>query len=303
MAQVTAIEQSVPYQVARKNGDPRRLSVQLRIKRGTSERLAKVTSISNQDITMDEYRTWWNLTTKMMGEVETYYQTEFERKAEDILEARRYVWTDTAVSQKLARKVDAHGNRMSLEFECQKDQRCRAMVQTTLSQLDISGIRETEAQVLESTYKEALVQLHIQEKKAVEVQDDWFKMRPNLYSLKMINEKNLKKQYADDKHALEYTLENEASGQGGLNPFQRRACRPVCAWDTTLTAVELGKAEGEPSASSTSQAAPAAAAAPAAPAGLNGTVSRGDAGGEAGVSSSDQPTARMDSILQAHRRA
>lgn len=117
------------------------------------------------------------------------------------------------------------------------------MVQTTLSQMDISSLGHTDRQAgtLEISYKHALEQLHEQEKKAVETQDEWFKMRANLYSLKMINEKNLKKQYADDKHALEYTLENEASGQGGLNPFQRRACRPVVAWDTTLTSIETDK--------------------------------------------------------------
>jgi hypothetical protein len=236
--------------------------------------------------------------------VEAYYLDEFRQKAEDIRTAINFEWTDEKVSQKLARKTtDADGRRHSLEFSAQKESRFRAAVQTTLSQMDISSVGDSEAVALENNYKQALEQLHEQEKKAVETQEEWFKMRPNLYSLKMINEKNLKKQYADDKHALEYTLENEASGQGGLNPFQRRACRPIMAWDTTLTAVELGKAEGEPSASSTSQAAPAATAAPAAPAGLNGTVSRGDAGGEAGVSSSEQPTARMDSILQAHRRA
>jgi hypothetical protein len=232
---------------------------------------------------------------------------EFRQKAEDIRTALNYTWTDDRVTQKLASKtIDADGRRHSLEFSAQKESRFRAAVQTTLSQMDISSVGDSEAVALENNYKQALEQLHEQERNAVETQEEWFKMRPNLYSLKMINEKNLNKQYADDKHALEYTLANEASGQGGLNPFQRRACMPVCAWDTALTAVELN-AEVKPPATSVSQSAAAASAAPAstavASASLHSTVVPGDVGGEAVAPSSEQPAARMASMLQAHRRA
>lgn len=308
MAQVTEIEPSPEsYTVVRKNHDIRTLAVQLRCQRGTSHIIIKVTSISNEEISEQEFMQWRRLTLRLNGDVEAYYMDEFRQKAEDIRTALNFTWTDDRVTQKLARKtIDADGRRHSLEFSAQKESRFRAAVQTTLSQMDISSVGDSEAVALENSYKQALEQLHEQERKAVETQEEWFKMRPNLYSLKMINEKNLSKQYADDKHALEYTLANEASGQGGLNPFQRRACMPVCAWDTALTAVELN-AEVSPPAPSVSQSAPAASAAPAAaavaPASLHGTGVRGGVCGEAVAPGSEQPSARMASMLQAHRRA
>jgi hypothetical protein len=312
MAQVVEIVPAAqPYEVSRKNGDQRHLDVQLRCSRGKTDKLVKISAISDTEISDSEFQSWKQLTFDYGGEqqMREHYSTVFRRKQEDIIATQSFHWDESAVGARLARKIS---QGVELEFDAQKESRFRAMVQTTLSQMDISGIRENEdASGKEATYKEALDRLHKQEQKAAEAQNDWFKMRPDLYSLKMINEKNLAKQYADDKHALEYTLENEASGQGGLNPFQRRACRPVCAWDTALTGVEKDKAEGsEPSASSSSQAAPAVPAAPVAtavPAGVNGTA-REDAGGEAAAASRSsagpqQPTARMDSILQAHRRA
>jgi len=302
MAQVTAIEPAPePYTVVRRNLDSRALSVQLRCQRGSSDMLTKVTSVSNEEISAQEFMQWKRLTLRLCGDVEAYYMDEFKHKAEDIRTALDFTWTDDRITQRLARKtIDADGRRRSLEFSAQKESRFRSAVQTTLSQMDISSVGDNEAVALESDYKQALEQLHEAEKKAVQSQSEWFRMRPNLYSLKMINEKNLTKQYADDKHALEYTLENEASGQGDLNPFQRRACMPVCAWDTALTAVELD-AEARPPAPSVSQAAPAAVGVAAAS--THGTVGRGDVGGEAVGPCSEQPLARMASMLQAHRRA
>lgn len=57
------------------------------------------------------------------------------------------------------------------------------------------------------------------------------------YSLRDVNKKNQERQVARDKFALNYTYRHEASGFADLNPFERRACRPITAWDTNLTSV------------------------------------------------------------------
>merc|ERR1712203_413193 len=107
-----------------------------------------------------------------------------------------------------------------------------------MSQMDISGIRDSEASELEERYKESLDSLRNQEAKSTELQQEWFDKRANLFSLKMINKKNYERQVRDDRHALDFTLATETSGKEGVNPFQRRACRPESAWDTQLTATD-----------------------------------------------------------------
>merc|ERR1719281_614609 len=93
--------------------------------------------------------------------------------------------------------------------------------------------------------------------KSARAQEEWFEKRPNLYSLKEINEKNRVRQMARDKHALNYTYameeeDKEAQARGKVvmgNPFERRPCRPMMAWDTKLTkteGIESGLAEENP---------------------------------------------------------
>merc|ERR1712187_502926 len=143
---------------------------------------------------------------------------QMKQKAVDIKAAKNFTFDDSAVARLLKKKPET-------EFDAQKESRYRFLVQCVLSQMDISGIRDNDAEELEDRYKQALDKLHIQEAKSTQVQSDWFKNRPSLYSLKEINKKNLARQEADDRHALMYTLATETSGKEGLNPFQRRACR------------------------------------------------------------------------------
>jgi len=48
------------------------------------------------------------------------------------------------------------------------------------------------------------------EAESTKLQEEWFEKRPNLYSLKEINRKNVAKQMKNDKHALNYTYKSEA---------------------------------------------------------------------------------------------
>merc|ERR1712050_75643 len=99
------------------------------------------------------------------------------------------------------------------------------------------------------------------------------------------------------RHALEYALESEAIENKALeagavvtrNPFMRRPCRPLCAWDTVLTA-------DVPGLKSSAKEKPAETVAPA-----KETVAEAKAPvtAQARVESSS----RVERVLQAHKRA
>lgn len=174
----------------------------------------------------------------------------------------------------------------------------RFLVQCALSQMDISGIRDYESEELEARYQDALKALHRQEEKSTKTQEEWFEKRPSLFSLKMINQKNLQRQIRDDRHALRYALETEASGSAGLNPFERRPCRPLRAWDTKLTEVaglkSAKSAETPKSIGDTAQAQQQSD--------LNG-ASAGDLHSAELAQAPGQRLSRVDRVMQAHRQA
>merc|ERR1712190_566576 len=178
-----------------------------------------------------------------------------QQKAIDLVAARKFVFGEASISKVLRKKPP-------VEISAQKQTKMQFLVQCALSQMDISGIRDIEAEELEAKYQEALKGLHDAERESAEMQEDWFDKRPNLFALKMINERNLARQVRDDRHALEYALETEQSESGEKNPFQRRPCRPECAWDTQLTGDVGGGPQGDSKASSAKSKPAGDAAAP-----------------------------------------
>lgn len=227
IAQIKSVEPSPPYSVSRQRGDSRMVAVQLVCKRGTSLRRAKVSCVSNQDATEPEIDAWEQAWAATHANYNIFLDC-MRQKAREIDQARKFTFDEGTVARILEKKG-------TVEFNAQRESRMRFLVQAALSQMDISDIRNTEADELEAKYNSAVEGLQEMLGKSVEMQARWFSSRPDLFSIKEINRKNLEKQMKDDRHALEFTLTSEASGQTTLNPFERRACRPVCAWDTTLT--------------------------------------------------------------------
>jgi len=289
LAEVVNIEPSPPYTVVMSDGQRITLKLRLRCKRGPSHRLVKVSSVSNRELTASEHQQWAKLMDRTGVDAKTFTDRMLQ-KAGEIVKVRSFKFDDSIVSKMLAKK----GN---LEFDAQKESRMRFLVQCAMSQMDISGIRDSEARELEQRYKDSLDQLRMQEAKSTEVQAQWFDKRANLFSLKMINKKNYERQVRDDRHALDYTLANESAGTEGLNPFQRRACRPLVAWDTDLTAVD-----GLPTNvkdKDEDKAPDKAAEAKAAPPEQTPDKARSPEGGDTPISEKQ----RMERIVRAHSGA
>lgn len=290
LAEIAGIEPSPPYTVPLKGDrgvDARTVAVHLKCKRGSSTRLIKISSVSNRDATEAEFEQWRKLTHRT-GIDEGYYIEQMKQKALDIRASHKFAFDDTTVSKQLQKKPP-------IEFDAQKESRMRFLVQCALSQMDISGIRDYESEELEARYQDALKALHRQEEKSTKTQEEWFEKRPSLFSLKMINQKNVQRQIRDDRHALKYALETEASGSAGLNPFERRPCRPLRAWDTKLTEVAGLKsakpAEAPKSIGDTAQAQQQSD--------LNGA----SAGDLHIAQAPGQRLSRVDRVMQAHRQA
>jgi len=288
LAEVVGIEPApAPYRVTNSIGEHSTVKVQLRCKRGSSKKPFKISHVSNKDVTESEFEQWKKLTNRTGVEAEHFLE-QMKKKAQDIHNARRFTFDEAAVARQLARKP-------KLEFLPQKESKMTSLLQCALSQMDISGIRENDIRELDARYKKALTHLQTLEAESTKLQEEWFEARPNLYSLKEINRKNVAKQMKNDKHALEYTYAMETGGSAPLNPFQRRPCRPICAWDTQLTKND----EEEP----TMEKAPPAKddkAGSAAP--LNGAAAHKD-----NIEKLDrapgEPHSRVDGVLKAHRRA
>jgi len=271
--------------------DARTLVFQLRCKRGSSSRLVKISSVSNGEGTESEFEQWRRLSLRA-GIDEGYYLEQMKQKAYDIQAARRFHFDEGTVSRQLQRKTP-------VKIDAQDESKMRFLVQCALSQMDISGIRDYEAGELDHRYHEALKSLHEQEKKSLRAQEEWFDKRPNLFSLKVINQKNLDRQLRDDRHALKYALEAEG-GAASLNPFERRPCRPQRAWDTQLTEVDvLPKATQQPDAEPLAiQDSVKANKAPAA----SGAAQNGMAAA-AEEPEDSRGMSRVDRVMQAHRQA
>jgi hypothetical protein len=268
--------------------------------RGKSERSFKVTQISNQAFDEDEFDQWRKFldrsykgsTAAMKGVID-----ELEFQVDRIEAVRAYRLTHDEIEAILHRK-------QTLEFQPQQESRMRAMMQCTLSQMDVTAIRDRDAKEQADDYNKTVAELVKATTQTAEQQDAWFQKRSNLYSLKEINRKNFLRQQNRDRHALDEVVRSEAMGKTDLNPFERRACRPVCAWDTKLTFIEgQDQAMDEAPASASSQE-PAAGAAEAQP---NGTapVSSNHEETSSGVergAMAKPPLSRLNSVLMAHRR-
>mmetsp|Transcript_152150 Transcript_152150/g.283487 ORF Transcript_152150/g.283487 Transcript_152150/m.283487 type:complete len:533 (-) Transcript_152150:310-1908(-) len=187
------------YQVLHPKGHQCSLDVVLRCRRATTEKEFKITYVSNQDFSKNEFQNWRQVTYQKTGiELETHI-ARWAPKVSSIIEARSFTWTEAKVNDLLKRKKST--NRMK----------------ELTGEIGSKGIlRRIDMRIEEECHKQKA------------------KLK---YSLREINKKNVDRQTARDKFALNYTYANEASGQGGLNPFERRACRPITAWDTKISKV------------------------------------------------------------------
>mmetsp|Transcript_45266 Transcript_45266/g.81858 ORF Transcript_45266/g.81858 Transcript_45266/m.81858 type:complete len:525 (-) Transcript_45266:68-1642(-) len=290
LAEITGVEPSPAYELVRQNKETRTLRLQLKCRRDSSERLLKVSAVSNQPATENEMRQWVKLMHRSGKDTDLLVET-VQLRAQAVVQSKHIKYDEATVGRILAGKP-------SLEFNAQKESRMRFLVQAVVSQMDISGIRESEVEDLEVKFKESVGGLHKMEHKALQMQEAWFKARPNLFSIREINRNNEKRQILDDRHALEISLEEELNAAGKtLNPYQRRDCRPVSAWDTSLTP-NLGK----PLDQGQEAAAEAAAAAAVALKATSVAAAKGAAAAESSAAPKPGDRSRVDGFLQAHRR-
>lgn len=283
LAEVISLDPSPKYEVLTSSGQKRILSHRLKCRRGSSERDVNISSVSNGEITKSEHEQWRRLIAKT-GVDATMYTEGMLRKAGDLQRAVNFRFDEAVVSEMLKRRGD-------VEFNNQKEARMRFLVQCSVSQMHSTSIRECEINELEKRYKESVSNQHKQEEKSTQLQQQWFDKRPNLFSLKMINKKNVERQVRDDRHALDFTLELEKEEALNVNaksnPFQRRACRPAVAWDISLTHEAAG---APPLLVPREEVAAPAASVNAAPV-------------EAPVDTSTNDVLRLQRILRAHSGA
>lgn len=232
LAEVVGLEPSAPYNCRHPEHpkEVKRLVVQLRCKRGVSEKFIKASAISSATIEESHIQQW----SKVMARCKIDPELVLDRlkdRAEQISRNKNIDYTEDTVKEILAQKK-------KIEFDAQKQSRMACNVQIGLTQMDISSIKEFEMAQLAKDHKAAEEQLHKMEKKEYEAQEHWFETRRDLYGVKEINRMNVERQKRDDAHALKYALEHEEEEETKINPFERRACRPVSAWDTRLTFVE-----------------------------------------------------------------
>jgi len=242
---------------------------------------------SAKDVTDQEFEQWQKLTARTSGMEMEFFLEQMQQKAIDIQAARKFHFDDSAIAKVLKKKPP-------LDFNAQKQSKMQFLVQCALSQMDISGIRDIEAEELEAKYQEALKGLHEAERESAQIQENWFDKRPNLFALKMINERNLARQVRDDRHALEHALETEQNFSGERNPFERRPCRPENAWDTKLT---IGAGDGKAKVSAAKSKPAEDAAAPVQ------TTSRVNGSEAQEQQVTLDASTRLSRIMQAHKRA
>lgn len=232
LAEVVGLEPSAPYNCRHPEHpkEVKRLVVQLRCKRGVSEKFIKASAISSATIEESHIQQWSKVMVRCKIDPELVLD-RLKDRAEQISRNKNIDYTEDTVKEILAQKK-------KIEFDAQKQSRMACNVQIGLTQMDISSIKEFEMAQLAKDHKAAEEQLHKMEKKEYEAQEHWFETRRDLYGVKEINRMNVERQKRDDAHALKYALEHEEEEETKINPFERRACRPVSAWDTRLTFVE-----------------------------------------------------------------
>lgn len=280
LAEVMTLEPSDPYPVPSSSGTESLVRFQLRCKRSTSQRLFKLSHISCQDLQESEVEQWKKLTTKT-GVDPARFIEQLKRKEFDIAAARNFVFTEDAVNHLVKTKP-------SLEFPAQQESRLASTLQCAVTQMEVAGMKDNETTELEKRYNEALGNLNGLVARSVRLQDEWFDKRPTLYNLKEINKENLRRQFVREQRALAYVKNQESGTNASLNPFERRPCRPVVAWDTKLT---LG-VEGLEQVDSMigSRATPVVSTAVSTPAPTEEKISK-------------NPASRVKSLMQAHRKA
>jgi len=235
MAEVVCAEPSAAYHV--QNLDfPKEVKVlkyQLRCKRGTAEKLIKASAVSNGMIEEKHLKQWKSLINRCKIDPELILDNMKER-AQQICRSKTIKYDEAMVARLLSQKKP-------IEFDAQRQSRMAAQVQIGLTQMDISSIREFEVLKLGKEHEIAKQQLHQMQRKEYEKHEEWFQHARGLFSAKEVNRMNHDRQVRDDRHALQYALDNERredAETGRLNPFERRACRPVSAWDTRLSQSE-----------------------------------------------------------------
>jgi len=232
LAEVVGAEPSTVYPCRHPEHpkEVKRLMFQLRCKRGVNEKFIKASSISSSQIEEKHLTQWSKVMHRCRIDPEIFLDTLTER-SEQITRMKHIIYTDKTVDQILARKP-------KIEFDAQKQSKMAAQVQIGLTQMDISSIKDNPMAELAAQHKQAQIELHKMEKKEYQAQEHWFETRRDLYGIKEINRMNVERQKRDDAHALKYALAHEDEEEKKRNPFERRACRPVSAWDTSLTFVE-----------------------------------------------------------------
>lgn len=232
LAEVVGAEPSTVYPCRHPEHpkEVKRLVFQLRCKRGVNEKFIKASSISSSPIEEKHLIQWSKVMHRCRIDPEIFLDTLTER-SEQITRMKHIIYTDKTVDQILARKP-------KIEFDAQKQSKMAAQVQIGLTQMDISSIKDNPMAELAQQHKQAQIELHKMEKKEYQAQEHWFETRRDLYGIKEINRMNVERQKRDDAHALKYALAHEEEEETKMNPFERRACRPVSAWDTSLTFVE-----------------------------------------------------------------
>lgn len=198
MAEVTeCVSTDKKYKVRHPKGHDCNIDITLRCKRATADHCFKICVVSNQDFTDDEFNNWRKVThAKTVLDLE-HFIPRWTTKVSSIVDARNFTWNEARVTDLLKNKKAVY--------------RMQAVVETVGT---VDGLRRSHVRC-ERECKEQKLRLK--------------------YSLREINNKNKDRQTARDKYALNYTYKNEASGDAGLNPFERRACRPVTAWDVKIS--------------------------------------------------------------------
>jgi phosphopantetheinyl transferase (holo-ACP synthase) len=130
----------------------RMVKFKLKCQRGASTRTIKISSVSNQDVTEKEFEQWKKLTLRSTALSEEFLLGEMKQKAQDIIQSQKIKFDENTAALVLKQKP-------TLEFNAQKQSKMQFMVQCSLSQMDISGIRDTEADELESKYQENVKEL------------------------------------------------------------------------------------------------------------------------------------------------
>jgi len=231
IAQVAGVVPSdKPYIAHRKDDGTSKqtLHVQLKCARADAKRDYKITHLSNQNFTEEELESWKRYVEKRTALPAEKMLVGMTFKAQSIEKARNYDFSEDVVRELMKTKP-------TIEFAAQKESRMLSAMQCAVSQMELAGMKDNDASELEERYRQALENLNVLGDRAVKHQEEWFEKRPSLYGLKEINAKNLRRQSRRDVRALDYVQKMESGVREGLNPFERRPCRPVSAWDTTLT--------------------------------------------------------------------